>query len=566
MKFSKYLIFITILLMNLNCWFGGIINFFVYSPCSNDKINEVMGVTEPNRTDVLVDCSLNLTNVNIRKRLKFNSHSSNMGVVCSNSNLNGGIIISNEGGQAPHDISIEGCKINGTVSVTSMNLFERICASRDVAHFVDNIRNAAPKKITLKKVTIENHNSDSFIFLQGGVSEFKLIDSTLLGSTKKNSVIYLDHESHHNTFIGNKFHVKTGEREIIAVDGSSYNLFMNNYFSGLNHGGIYLYRNCGQPPCFKREDNCRLTTNKGNGIIRHRPPVENQFINNIFYYNVYTGSNPAIYIGSRNGRSRAGSYPSYCEDDVKMGFCPGEENAHGERYTFGSSGNNHDFARYNVVMQNQIFKRSITDMIQSKNWDDSWPAYIDFNTEFVTQETVVRNRKAGCYVKYGIKNFILDGESIEYFINADNHIICGSKKLTCNNGVTTESDNSSCSVNNIEEVPLNCGISNDIRNTGRVRSASCTGGRRILTASATCNLENQSLSSAQTHNTLKNMLKVAVPSAELEKGNCFIGSNNIKQRYKIVSHIDGASTVNYGCREHDKNGGDCLIRGTLYCK
>ena len=100
---------------------------------------------------------------------------------------------------------------------------------------------------------------------------------------------------------------------MLAVDGSSYNLIINNWFSGLNNGGIYLYRNCGE-----------------GGTVRHATPSYNQIINNVFYYDEYIGFNPSVFIGSRNGNR------SYCGDDGG--------------YPFGSNSSDLDYARYNVVM------------------------------------------------------------------------------------------------------------------------------------------------------------------------------------------------------------------------
>jgi len=94
-----------------------------------------------------------------------------------------------------------------------------------------------------------------------------------------NSVaVYLDAESYRNTLQGNSFHADHGagsQREVLAVDGSSNNLIMSNHFSSLQYGGIYLYRNCGE-----------------GGTIRHSTPSNNSIINNVFYYDNYTGSKP----------------------------------------------------------------------------------------------------------------------------------------------------------------------------------------------------------------------------------------------------------------------------------
>jgi parallel beta-helix repeat protein len=147
--------------------------------------------------------------------------------------------------------------------------------------------------------------------------------------------------------------MKSESREVLAVDGSANNLIANNYFSGLEHGGIYLYRNCGEK-----------------GTVRHQPPQNNRIINNYFYYDRYMGGNPSIFLASRNGNRR------YCGDD--------------KGYPFGSSANDLDFATGNIVAQNQIGKLSVSKMIIQ----NATPNYILAN-ESVGQKI---DREPGCFV------------------------------------------------------------------------------------------------------------------------------------------------------------------------
>ena len=86
--------------------------------------------------------------------------------------------------------------------------------------------------------------------------------------------------------------------------------------------------------------------------MRHQSPVENQIIGNVFYYNRYSGSNPAVWLASRNG------WRTYCWDD--------------NGFPWGSSVDNRDFARQNVVADNLVYVRSVGDMIVD---DDDGPNY-----------------------------------------------------------------------------------------------------------------------------------------------------------------------------------------------
>ena len=201
--------------------------------------------------------------------------------------------------------------------------------------------------------------------------------------------VYLDAESSHNTLKDNSIHVDADGPQV-AIDASAYNTIINNHFSGLDTGGVYLYRNCGEK-----------------GVIRHTTPSHNTIVNNIFYYDRYTEENhfgkndpfhrllkPAVYLGSRNGND-AGA--GYCDDDLKVNYSWPLDSLD-EPYPFGSSADDRDFARQNVVMQNQIYKRTLEAAIQSRNWELNSPNYIDFN-ETVTSETVDEERLAGCFVE-----------------------------------------------------------------------------------------------------------------------------------------------------------------------
>ena len=152
--------------------------------------------------------------------------------------------------------------------------------------------------------------------------------------------IYFDAESAYNTIENNYIHVKTEEDgwgvlpavtdrgwPQIALDGSSWNTFINNRFSNLNNGGIYFYRNCGE-----------------GGTIRHTPPEHNTIKNNSFYYNKYKGGKPAIYLGSRD----------YGFKESTFGHCDADDGR-----PYGSSSSDKDYARHNTILQNQFYNRKI---------------------------------------------------------------------------------------------------------------------------------------------------------------------------------------------------------------
>jgi hypothetical protein len=58
-------------------------------------------------------------------------------------------------------------------------------------------------------------------------------------------------------------------------------------------------------------------------------------------------------------------------------------------------------------MQNQIYETGIYPPIQTQNPDLNSPNYIDHNTR-ITDETIVRGRRAGCFVDPDEIGFLLD--------------------------------------------------------------------------------------------------------------------------------------------------------------
>jgi hypothetical protein len=263
------------------------------------------------------------------------------------------------------------------VDVLATNQFKK--SSRLPDHTARAQRNA-PTGIVLQGMTIYG-NGRNPVYFGPGVTNSKLIDSSVLGYSNQ-VAIYLDAESANNTFKGNVIDVatkdypysETWDRPLVALDGSSRNRFINNWFSNLSHGGIYFYRNCGE-----------------NGVIRHQAPSANYLINNIFYYNEYDGDNPAVYLGSRN---RGGWFQD------TFGFCEADAG-----FPYGSSVSDADFAIYNAVMQNQIFKRSITAVVETQNPTINSPNYV-VNNSTVTEATVQIGRPAGCYNGGGPGGFI----------------------------------------------------------------------------------------------------------------------------------------------------------------
>jgi hypothetical protein len=556
-------------------------------PCSDDKIREVVEPASEGNDSVLIDCDLSLeSGQKIEKRLIFEgSNATGVDVNCNFATIDGRDTVNsnkdmievrshfdkeneifnrpfpltlvgsdfdkeNEVFTRPSFIRIKDCIIFGSVRVWGMSrangtpftvantgLFSitiipfRI-SSQSLGH-TERARDNAPAHIVFDNLTITGLGRVPLYF-SPGVNNSMIINSDIVG--KSDSVaIYLDAESYMNTIKNNYIDVKTS-REVLAIDGSSFNHIVNNRFSGLNNGGIYLYRNCGEE-----------------GTVRHATPSHNQIINNTFYYKKYDGPKPSVYFGYRNGQTHAQTVNNWIENLFADSYCPDDDG-----YDFGSSLSDYDYATHNVFMQNQIIKRSLKDMIKTKNKDINKPNFVNYN-ETVTEDTVVYFRFAGCYVSEGYKDFILDGETIDVFKD-DGQLTCPGFEYTCHDGDLIQSSNSSCE---FSEVPFNCKVSGD--NGGCERFVFCPSGQRILAAVAACNLEYGDVKDSDLESIPVGNIRVIKTSDNVSSSSCYVGNNTLAKDEKPIVGIDGLYGVVVGCDEFDQNGGDCQNRGVLYC-
>lgn len=433
--------------------------------------------------------------------------------------------------ERPRDIILRNCNVIGAIRIYGMGKNANRDSIRDLSRtngYVRKVRARAPTRITLDNLRIEGLGRTP-LYLSAGVTDVTLVDSTVTGVASSVGV-YLDAESSRNTFRNNRFSVTSRDwnglrkREEIAVDGSSYNKFINNHFSTLEGGGIFLYRNCGE-----------------HGTIRHTKPAFNQIINNVFYYDRYTGGNPSVYFGAREKAP-------YCGDDG--GF------------PWGSSVDDRNYARHNVVYQNQIYKRSVADMIITKTgdingWDPtSRPNHVDLNETVDEAET----RRAGCYSGSGYKPFVLDGQSLDV-IRTSSGPMCG-RKYTCIDGEFSIERSPDC---RITRESFEC---TGHTNEGCEADAGCPVGTVVVDAVAACNLEWGMVSAGALSAVQPGTIEVLRPSDNVSEGRCFVGSTRVSSDSATLDDtIIDQNTTRFGCSERDtSNPGECHIRGTLWCR
>ena len=335
--------------------------------------------------DVLVDCNNEHINTDNDNDL----------------NIDGNVFISSDepddtskNWPRPNDITVRNCFVKGYLRMQGLGKngeAEEVRLSSHHANHTAHAQASAPKDITLDNITIKGTGSIP-LYIGPGVTHVTMTNSTITGRSDA-TAIYLDAESGHHLFKHNNITTDTKNRELVAVDGSAFNLFVDNFFSRLSNGGIFLYRNAGLA-----------------GTVRHQPPSYNQFIDNYFVYDTYTGGKAAIHLGEREG-------------DVNYGD---EDNG----YPYGSSVNNWDLAHDNVMARNRIRKREHTDMLKSSEHTTN-----TFRVDNRTVDEDYKNSTSPCYVPNAVPSpLIEDGESVSV-LNIDGQPRCLKKPARCVDGL-----------------------------------------------------------------------------------------------------------------------------------
>ncbi len=177
----------------------------------------------------------------------------------------------------------------------------------------------------------------------------------------------------------------------------------------------------------------------------------------------------------------------------------------------------------------------------------------------VTPQTVVKKRRAGCYLPNASPNFLLHGRSLDLLKDSGNKACL--TQSSCTDGEFNRSNTSDCRV---QKVGFNCQVSGN--NKGCQKTVACPSGKKLVGAKAACNLEFGTVSSNALKPILPNLIKVLKASDKVSSGSCHVGSNKLRSGQKELANIKGRPRVAVGCKEHDKNGGDCHIKGNLYCR
>jgi hypothetical protein len=120
------------------------------------------------------------------------------------------------------------------------------------------------------------------------------------------------------------------------------------------------------------------------------------------------------------------------------------------------------------------------------------------------------------------------------------------------------------------EVPFDCRVAGS--NAGCRTVASCPTGTAIVDLKAACNLELGAVTDAELDGTFWNSLKIVKQSDIPGDGKCtlndygFIYTSTARTGATKVVSYRGLQSIVAECDEHDRNGGDCHIRGKLICE
>ena len=116
----------------------------------------------------------------------------------------------------------------------------------------------------------------------------------------------------------------------------------------------------------------------------------------------------------------------------------------------------------------------------------------------------------------------------------------------------------------LHEVVTECRVRSS--NDGCQKRIACPEGTTIRSAKAACNLEHGSVSDEQLVAVEGGYVEVVRRSDHVEEGRCWLGSFQVENGRAAVADVEGLAAVWVGCQEHDRNGGDCVIRAALYCE
>ena len=215
------------------------------------------------------------------------------------------------------NITFRGCTFKGDVRILGParnGESEFLRSESKKRGYVNWLRRQCPTNVRFENCRIEATGKTIPLYIAPGVTR-TFVKNTKITGKSSSVMVYLDAESHGNTFEDCDIDGTFAGRETVAIDASDRNTFRRCKITFKKEAAILLYRNCGLK-----------------GTTRHTTPSFNIIDDNEF---VRKGlSDIAIHVGSRRGGRL------YCCQD--------------KGYDIGSSASDRDHARYNDVTNNRL--------------------------------------------------------------------------------------------------------------------------------------------------------------------------------------------------------------------
>ena len=399
----------------------------VVRECTPQKIAEVMEPGSTQKPSVEVNCHLKLNPSSVVTKIitVTGDRANGTSIDCQGSvikrfndsfgyniDIRSEKVPNSEAWSRPENIVVKNCELRSGIRVMGMAPHGQGAILKESSFSQGHTARAqanAPTRIELSNLNIFGSGYTP-VYLSPGVTHVTMKDSNIQGWSN-GAGVYLDAESAYNVFINNVIKVETRRqgffavfREQVAIDGSAHNRFERNQILDLKHGGIYLYRNCGE-----------------GGTVRHQPPINNLIMNNVFTFTNFRPANPAVHIASRNALSLISIY-------MKVKHCHEEDG-----YEFGSSTTNRDLAENNFIIYNTFVKASPEEKIKTTT---VLPNIIAKNVrvdEPTPAGTWLKPENMGCYVANGDPVFVGHGGAVSRF-KVNGVVQCTGEKLVCNAG------------------------------------------------------------------------------------------------------------------------------------
>jgi hypothetical protein len=565
--------------------------------CSAAKIAEVLNTVD-GKDGVGLDCSLTLpdSTKTIKKTIfLLGANASGVTLDCHGSHLaptrDDGLAIviapqkdANWNWSRPESITIKNCVIDGNITVNGMD-FDTAKFSSFTSGHTARAQAAAPKNINLSNLTVTVKAGGTALFVGTGATYVNLTDSELKGTAYNRSAIDLDNESGYHTIKNNYIHISSnGVRQAISVDSSAHNKILGNIIGDTTmatHGGIYLYRNCGE-----------------SGEVRQQTPSYNDIIGNVFFYqtgfdgkDMYNRPTPSIWIGARNTRTANGEI-GYCDLDkaalIEESYAlvgpplppapvgapalpppppplgpfpilppgsPVPELAPRAPYVLiGSALSDGDHASENVVAENKFYGRDPAEMLKVDDASNDLFSNVTVSTSVPIASVVPPS--LGCALRLPAGRTVYLKHNTTFGVRTDllvgDRYKCVDGTLTVTKGIALAKQSFMCS--------------KALSNVGCSSSISCPAGKNLVGLKATCNLEEASLTSAQLVGTTQDTMRVGQLSDNVDEGFCTVGTQVLQLgSADVTPQLGHAASLPIACKEHDMNLGECVIQGEALC-